>query len=87
MMGKRLSRLLLELDAPLVAFIEVDQAKIGRKRRGVEIFATSELKSIWSRYDNPIVLSAVGARGARALIREELNGFRLIEGRDWFAAA
>jgi glycosyltransferase involved in cell wall biosynthesis len=87
MMGKRLSKQLLERGAPLVAFIEVDQAKIGRERRGVEIFGTPELKSIWARYDNPIVLTAVGARGARVLIRVELNANGLIEGRDWFAAA
>ena len=87
MMGKRLSKQLLEMDAPLVAFIEVDQAKIGRKRRGIEIFGTGELKSIWARHQNPIVLSAVGARGARVLIRKELNSMGLIEGRDWFAAA
>jgi glycosyltransferase involved in cell wall biosynthesis len=87
MMGKRLSKHLLDLGAPLEAFIDVDPVKIGRTRRGKPILASSDLPKLWKRHKNPIVLAAVGARGARALIRQELNDHGLLEGRDWWAAA
>ena len=87
MMGKRLSKHLLDLGAPLQAFIDVDPKKIGRTRRGKAILASSDLLELWNRHATPIVLAAVGARGARTLIRQELNGLGLIEGRDWWAAA
>jgi hypothetical protein len=34
-----------------------------------------------------VVLAAVGARGARALIREQLTTMGLQEGEDWWAVA
>jgi len=87
MMGRRLSKQLERQQAPLVAFIDVDPKKIGRTRRGLPILAPEELVERWERYANPVVLAAVGARGARALIRERLNGFGLREGQDWWGVA
>jgi hypothetical protein len=49
--------------------------------------AVEELPGWWKRYQNPVLLAAVGSRGARALIRERLNALDLREGRDWWAAA
>jgi glycosyltransferase involved in cell wall biosynthesis len=86
-MGRRLSKHLLREGAPLVAFIDIDPKKIGRERRGCPIYSPAELPGLWAGYERPILLAAVGARGARKLIREQLSiqGFR--EGRDWWAVA
>lgn len=87
MMGRRLSKHLSRQGAPLVAFVDVDPAKIGRTRRGCPILPPEALPGLWRRYSQPLVLAAVGARGARALIRAQLEGFGLREGRDWWSAA
>jgi len=86
-MGRRLSKHLVREGAPLVAFVDVDPAKIGRQRRGLPVIAPEELPAWWRRYTRPVVLAAVGARGARALIREQLIGMGLAEGKDWWAVA
>jgi len=87
MIGRRLSKHLLRLGIPLVAFIDIDPRKIGRLRHGLPILPPSELPLWWQRYKNPAVLAAVGARGARALIRTRLEAFNLTEGRDWWGVA
>ena len=88
MMGRRLGKLLLrEERVPVVAFVDIDPKKIGNTRRGKPIIPPEELLDWWGRYQNPVVLAAVGARGARQLIRERLNAFGLREGQDWWAAA
>jgi len=88
MMGRRLSKLLMRAeDVPVVAFVDVDPKKIGNTRRGKPIIPPEDLLDWWERYQNPAVLAAVGARGARLLIRERLTAFGLREGRDWWAAA
>jgi len=87
MMGRRLSKHLLREGAPLRAFADVDPAKIGRTRRGLPILAPEELPGWWERHSHPVVLVAVGARGARALIRQQLARIGLVEGKDWWAVA
>ncbi|MQC26812.1 MAG: glycosyltransferase [Chloroflexi bacterium] len=87
MMGRRLSKHLLHRGAPLEAFIDIDPKKIGRTRRGKPILAADELMAWWRRYERPILLSAVSARGARPLIREQLEKLDFKEGTDWFLAA
>jgi hypothetical protein len=87
MMGRRLGKQLQRLGAPLAAYIDIDPRKIGRSRRGALVHAPEALPEVWKRYANPVVLAAVGARGARALIRQQLNRFGLVEGRDWWGAA
>ena len=88
MTGRRLSKhLIREEKQPVVAFVDIDPAKIGRTRRGRPIIAREELMDWWQRYDNPVLLSAVRARKASPLIREKLDEFGLIEGEDWWAAA
>ncbi|MFH1633576.1 MAG: hypothetical protein ABIG63_06140 [Chloroflexota bacterium] len=61
--------------------------KIGSPRRGLPIIHTEDLLDWWARYENPVVLAAVGARGARQLIRGRLNAMGLCEGVDWWGAA
>jgi glycosyltransferase involved in cell wall biosynthesis len=87
MMGRRLSKQLQRQQAPLAAFIDIDPKKIGRTRRGLPILAPDDLLELWKRYSNPVLLAAVGARGARALIRERLEGMGLREGQDWWGVA
>jgi glycosyltransferase involved in cell wall biosynthesis len=85
--GRRLSKHLQRQNTPLVAFIDIDPRKIGRTRRGLPILPPEELPAWWGRYEHPVLLAAVGARGARRLIRQRLNSFGLREGEDWWGVA
>lgn len=87
MIGRRLSKHLLRNNNPLVAFIDVDKAKIGRTLRELPIISPEALSDSLAKYRRTIILSAVGARGARLKIREFLAGSGLSEGRDWLAVA
>lgn len=87
MVGRRLGKQLQRLDAPLAAYIDIDPRKIGRTRRGLPILAPEDLMDCWSRYRSPALLAAVGARGARQLIRQRLQKMELIEGQNWWSAA
>jgi glycosyltransferase involved in cell wall biosynthesis len=86
-MGRRLSKHLERQGAPLTAFIDIDPGKIGRERRGRPIVSADNLRSLLEAAERSIVLAAVSSRGARALIRERLNGMGLREGVDWWAVA
>ena len=72
---------------PVEAYMDIDPKKIGRTRRGKPVIAPANLPAWWARYQNPAVLAAVGARGARQLIRERLTGMGLQEGKDWWGVA
>ncbi len=87
MVGRRLSKHLLRKGAPLEAFIDVDPRKIGNTRRGLPILHPNDLSAWWGRYEHPVLLAAVGARGARKLIRERLKAEGLVEGQDWWGTA
>ena len=87
MMGRHLSRHLQALAIPLVAFIDIDPRKIGRTRRMLPVLPPDELLSVWKRYHSPALLTAVGTRGARPLIRERLTQMGLREGLDWWHVA
>ena len=87
MMGRRLAKQLERQDVPLAAFVDIDPKKIGRERRGKPIIAPGALAECWGQYQNPVLLASVGSRGARKLIRERLNNFGYVEGKDWWAAA
>lgn len=87
MVGRRLGKHLARQGVPLVAFVDIDPRKIGRTRRGLPIIPPEALLDWWRRYANPALLAAVGARGARALIRQRLVDLGLREGCDWWGAA
>jgi glycosyltransferase involved in cell wall biosynthesis len=87
MVGRRLSKHLEREGARLAAFVDIDPRKIGRTRRGLPIISPEELPGWWQSHPGPVVLAAVGARGARALIRERLEAMGLREGQDWWSAA
>ena len=86
-MGRRLSKHLLKEGAPIVAFIDIDEKKIGRTRKGRPILPPEALKDELGRYTHPVVLAAVRSRGARSLIRERLSSMGLREAMDWWAVA
>ncbi len=65
------------------AFLEVDPAKIGRTIRGAPVLAFGEAR----RFRGVLILVAVGAPGARALIRAELAAMGLEELRDYRCVA
>jgi hypothetical protein len=79
--------LLLAEGQPLTAFVDIDPAKIGRTRRGLPVIGPAEFPAWWKRSPQPVLLAAVGARGARALVREQINDLGLVEGVDWWAVA
>jgi glycosyltransferase involved in cell wall biosynthesis len=87
MVGRRLGKQLSRQGAPLAAFIDIDPRKIGRTRRGLPILSPEQLPAWWERLANPVLLAAVGARGARPLIRARLEAFGLREGEDWWSVA
>jgi len=87
MMGRRLSKQLVRQGVPLVAFVDIDPRKIGRTRRGLPIIPPEALLDWWKRYEKLALLAAVGARGARPLIRQQLVALGLREGQDWWSAA
>jgi len=87
MVGRRLTKRLQRQRLPLVAFIDINPRKIGQIQRNLPILSADELPELWRRYSNPVVLAAVGARGARAIIRSRLNGYHLREGLDWWGVA
>jgi glycosyltransferase involved in cell wall biosynthesis len=87
MTGRRLVKQLERLEVPLVAFIDVDPAKIGRRRRGLPVLAPDELPERWGNSPKPALLAAVGARRARPLIRQHIRSMGLEEGSDWWFAA
>jgi glycosyltransferase involved in cell wall biosynthesis len=86
-MGRRLSKHLVRGGAPLRAFIDIDPGKIGRTRHGAPILAVEALPALWASLPGPILLAAVGSRGARSLIRRQLQELGLVEGEQWWAAA
>jgi len=86
-MGRRISKHLERGGASLVAFVDIDPAKIGSVKRGLPILSIDELPELLKRYRDPVVLAAVGSRGVRELIRERLDGMGLVETQDYWAVA
>lgn len=87
MMGRRLSKQLKRQGAPIVAFVDIDPKKIGHTKHQLPIISPDELILWLNRYQRPILLAAVGARGARKLIRERMNDLGFIETVDWWSVA
>jgi glycosyltransferase involved in cell wall biosynthesis len=87
MVGRRLGKQLARQGAPLVAYVDIDPRKIGRTRLGRPILPPEGLRAYWERYANPIILTTVGARGARPLVRRRLEALGFREEIDWWSAA
>jgi glycosyltransferase involved in cell wall biosynthesis len=86
-MGRRLSKHLVRNGATLAGFVDIDPDKIGRTRRGVPVMEPGSLMDAWRKAERPVLLAAVGSRGARGLIRARLAEMGLVEAQDWWAAA
>jgi hypothetical protein len=63
-------------------FVDIDPRKIGRIARGVKIVAPEALRA-----GQQTVVVAVGARGARQLVRAKLVEQGFVEGDDFVCAA
>lgn len=80
--GKRIARALEKHGVYASRFIDIDPRKIGGRARGAPIFAPEAL----ARGEATLVC-AVGARGARDLIRAHLVGRGFVEGEDFLFAS
>jgi glycosyltransferase involved in cell wall biosynthesis len=80
--GKHLARALEEEGVRAELFVDIDPRKIGRTARGAPIVAPPELPR--GRYT---IVVAVGARGARGIVRAWLDGAGFVEGEDYLCAA
>ena len=80
--GRRLARDLEAHGVRASRFVDIDPRKIGRTARGVAIVGADAL-----RRGEETVVVAVGARGARALVRANLVAMGFVEGSDFVCAA
>jgi hypothetical protein len=80
--GRRLARALEPQGVRAVRFIDIDPRKIGRVARGAPIVSPEGLR----RREETIVV-AVGARGARDLVRADLASRGFVECVDFVCAA
>jgi len=87
MTGRRLSKHLMREGVSLAAFVDIDPKKIGGTLRNLPVLAPEDLPNWLNQYAEPKVLAAVGARGARQLIRQRLNVIGLQEGQNWWGVA
>jgi len=87
MTGRRLCKLLVRQGVPINAFIDVDEHKIGRTKRGFPVVSPDRIPELWGASQNPALLSAVSARVAKPLIRDYLLNLDLTEGEDFWMAA
>jgi len=83
--GRRISKHLLRGGAQVEAFVDIDPEKIGSTMRGKPIIDFGDLPSLIDQAT--VVLAAVGSRGARALIRDQLKSIGLREGREFWCVA
>lgn len=80
--GRRLMRDLEPFGARADLFVDIDPLKIGRTARGAPIAGREALEP-----DRDVVVVAVGTRGARDLIRPQLEQLGFVEGLNAFHAA
>lgn len=86
-MGRRLAKHLEREGAPLSVFLDVNQEKIGRRKRGVPVVFWEEWEGWWARLERPAILVAIGSHRVRGEIRAYLSAQGLVEGQDWWAVA
>ena len=80
--GKRLARALEAYEIRPIAFVDIDPRKIGSVARGVRIHPPEVLTP-----GATTIVCAVGARGARDVLRPRLRALGLVEGDDFLFAA
>jgi glycosyltransferase involved in cell wall biosynthesis len=67
----------------IAAFIDIDPRKIGGRKRGRPVLPAAAAVEVAPA----LIVGAVGSRGARQVIRTELNGHGMVEGEDYLFAA
>ncbi len=65
--------------------MDIDPEKIGRTLRGQPIIGAGDLSPLLG--PGTVVLAAVASRGARELIRKQLDGMGLLEGVGYWCVA
>lgn len=80
--GRKLARALELHGVRAARFVDIDPRKIGRTRRGAPVVDRSALDR-----SRDFVVTAVGALGARDLIRNALAASGFVEGEDYLCAA
>jgi glycosyltransferase involved in cell wall biosynthesis len=80
--GKRIVRALEPYGVRAERFIDIDPDKIGRNARGAPIISSDEVRPPHGR----TMLVAVAARGARDLVRAQLDALGYVEGSDYLCA-
>lgn len=80
--GKRLTRALAACALVPELFVDIDPLKVGRLAQGRPIIAPAELTP-----RRHTIVVAVGARGAREIVRARLQRAELVEGIDFICAA
>jgi glycosyltransferase involved in cell wall biosynthesis len=86
-MGRYLSRHLLAAGVPITAFVDIDPRKQLTTRRSRPVLSPDAWQSAWAGFPHPVLLVAVGTRGARTVLRPRLSNLGLLEGQDWWFAA
>ena len=80
--------ILKEQDVEVEAFIEVNPRRVGGVKRGLPVIHFSEITQYTYNCDSSaLIIGAVGARGARAKMRQALLDMGKKEGRDFLFAA
>lgn len=85
--GRRLSKHLIRGGRRPNLFVDIAADKIGRRLRDVEIIGVEDVSAAWQRWQHPILLAAVASRGARELIRQQLQDWGWTEGADFLLVA
>lgn len=80
--GKRLGRALRDNGVAPALYVDINPLRIGRLAQGAPIVAPADLP----RGAHTVVV-AVGARGARAVVRSWLDGAGFVEGVDYVCAS
>lgn len=78
--------ILVEQKIEVEAFIEVNPRRVGGFKRGLPVLHYNELEQ-YTHDNNALIIGAVGARGARAEIRQALLNMGKNEGSDFLFAA
>lgn len=84
--GRRLGRALEAYDLKASAFVDIDPRKVGRTARGAPIVGADEGVAR-ARREGSILVVAVGAAGARDIVRARLEAAGLAEGHGFVCAA
>jgi hypothetical protein len=80
--GKRIGRALRDNGVPPRLYVDIDPRKIGRLARGAPVVTPAELP-----LGHYTVVVAVGARGAREIVRGRLDAAGFVEGEDYVCAS